>query len=173
MVEGDVVPPTTRTYSNRTIAVNFLARHQAMVRGSATVEIDDLIVSIVIEDQGGFLEELSKAAGVGIDVKYWPQPHRPYLPRDVAKDLRVRLEALCRRSAPPLPPGTLTALSGSVKYLIEVADLLRETLRQSKLEPIHLLAAAVWVESSPAAQMLRDAGITRDSALTAARGEDT
>lgn len=172
MVEGDAVPPTTPAYSNRTIAVHFLARRQAMVRGSATIEIEDLIAAIVVEDQGGLLEELSKAVGVGIDVTNWPLPHRPFLPRDVAKDLRVRLEALCRRTV-PLPQGTATALSGSVKYLLEVADLLRETLRQSKLEPIHLLAATVWVESSPAAQMLRDAGITRDSVLRAARGGDT
>jgi hypothetical protein len=144
-----------------------------MARGSATVEIEDLILSIVIEDQGGFLEELSKTPGVGIDVRYWPQPHRPYPPQDVAKDLCIRMEALCGRSEPLPPPGTAKAVSGGVKYLFDVADLLRETLRQSKLEPIHLLAAAVWVESSPAAQMLRDAGITRDSALTAARGEDT
>ncbi len=172
MVEGDAVPPIKPTYSERTIAVYFLARRQAMVRGSATVEIEDLILGIVVEDQGGLLEELSKPLGVKIDLAHMRLPHRPYLPRDVANDLRVRLEALCRRSA-PLPPGTETALSGSAKYLFEVADLLRETLRQSKLEPIHLLAAAVWVESSSAVQMLRDAGITRDSVVRAARGEDT
>jgi len=169
MVERGAFRAPALAYSNRALAVNFLAHVKARLRGSATAEIEDLILSIIIEDQGGDLEELRKAPGIGVDVGYVPLPHPPFLPPALANDLRARMEAACRRST-PLPPEATRGLSGGVTHIFEVADLLREALQQSKLEPLHLLAAIVCVESSPAAQVLRDAGITRDGVLRAARG---
>lgn len=56
-------------------------------------------------------------------------------------------------------------MSEDVQSAIGVADLLRGALRQRKIEPLHLLAAIVAEESSRAAQMLRETGITRETIL--------
>jgi len=156
--------------STRTGAVNFLAYLRARTRGSGSIEVEDLLVALLIEDQGGFLDAISLVPGVGIDISHLPRPHRPFLPRELANDLLARVEGLCSRSQ-PLPPGADVQRSEGVKRAFAEADLLRDELRQSQVAPLHILAAILGDKSSRGAQALREAGITRQEILGALRGE--
>lgn len=157
-------------YSKRALAVSFLARLKARLRGAGTIETEDLLVALLIEDQGRFMEALSSVPGVGIDVAHVPGPHRPFLPPGLANDLVAQVETLCSHSQ-PLPPATDIPMSEGVKRAFNVAGLLREALQQDAIQPLHLLAAVLGAEPGTAAQVFWDAGVTRESVLQAARGE--
>ena len=179
MRKGPQVPAAPPVYSKRGHQILSLAHFKSRARGSPVIEIEDLLAAFLIEDQGEYVEAKSEicseifSEGMGIDMNYVDLgPRRPFLPSALAHDLLARVEALCSRSE-PLTWRAFKSLSSGAKHAVDVADLLREALRQSEIEPLHLLAAIVGVESSPAGQMLRDAGITRDSVLRAVRGEAT
>jgi ATP-dependent Clp protease ATP-binding subunit ClpA len=166
-VAAAVGPPV---YSKRTMSVHFLARLRARTRGAETVEVEDLLTALIIEDQGRFLEALSSVPGVGVDVSYLPRPHPPALPADLASDLLAQLEELCNRSQ-PLPPDSVIPMSAGASRAVAVAGLLRDALQQSEIEPLHLLAAIVGADPGRGAQVFRDAGITAGRTLEAARAE--
>lgn len=165
------VPITTNSpvYSSRTRNVNYLARLKARMRGSGSIEVEDLLVAWLIEDQGDFLDALSETPGIGIDITQVDlRPHPPALARNLADDLLARVEALCSRSE-PLPPNAAIPMSETVKRIFALADLLREALQQDEITPLHLLATMLEEESSKAVQAFREAGITAKMALEAAK----
>jgi DNA-binding phage protein len=166
MEEGAAVAASAPVYSKRTLNIQFLARQRARMRGSSAIEIEDLLVALLIEDQGDFLDALSEFPGVGIDANYLPGPHLPFLPRALANDLLARVEALCSRSE-PLPRGTVLPMSETVKRIFAVADLLRGALLQPEIEPLHLLGAALTDGSNSAVQVVREAGITSERIVKA------
>ncbi|HEV2416297.1 MAG TPA: Clp protease N-terminal domain-containing protein [Terriglobia bacterium] len=141
------------------------------MRGSGSIEVEDLLVAWLIEDQGDFLDALSETpGGIGIDITQVDlRPHAPALAPSVANDLIARIEALCSRSE-PLPPDAAIPMSKAVKRIFAVADLLREALQQREVEPLHLLAAILEEISDEAVQIVLEAGITREKVLKAIRG---
>ncbi len=151
-------------YSLQARRVIFLARLKAGQRGASAIEIDDLVVALIIEDQGGFAEEISTAH---------PKPaghvalsHHPFLSPDLARDLLTRVEALCER-AQSIPNASDMPISEGVKRAFDESARLRDHLRQPYVEPLHLLAAVLEEESNKAVQILREAGITHESVLKA------
>lgn len=168
--EGTGLGPGPAAWSERAGAVNFLARLTARTRGSRIIEIEDLLVSLLIEDQGGFMDAISTVPGVGIDIARMPQPHQAFLPREIAADLLVRVKALCRRSQ-PLPSESDILTCEGVKRAFAVADLLRKALKQELIDPLHLLAAVVGTEPGITTQMFVDIGINSDEILRVLRGE--
>lgn len=156
-------------YSSRARNVNFLARLKARMRGSGSIEVEDLLVAVLIEGQGDFLDALSETPGISIDITQVDlRPHPPALARNLADDLLARVEALCSRSE-PLPPDAAIPMSETVKRIFALADLLREALQQDEITPLHLLATMLEEESSKAVQAFREAGITAKMALEAAK----
>ncbi len=151
-------------WSRRARQVLFLARLKAQRRGVAAVEVEDLLLSILIEDQGGLRGAASSVPGVNLDAALVDQPHVPLLGHNLAADLVARLEALCARSEGGLSRSALP-MSAPVKRCLRDAELLRSALGQAEVEPAHLLAALVEQGSSTGARMLRDAGITRERVL--------
>ena len=171
VMQGIRVPAGPAAYSKRGRQILSLAHFRSRARGSATIEVEDLLVSFLIEDQGEYAKAKSEIVpgGVAFDMDHVDlRPRRPFVPPAVADDLLARVEALCSRSE-PLDWRAFKSMSEGVKRAFDVADLLREALRQREIEPLHLLAAIVATEASTSAQMFRDAGITTEKVVEAIR----
>lgn len=153
-------------YSQRARDVLYLARLKACRRGSASIETEDFLAALVIEDQGLLPEAV---ASMGIDLPHPRGRHRPFLSRDVANHLLARTEALCGRSE-PLPPGSEVIMSGPVKRVLAAASQLCGERGESELQPLHFLAAISAAEVTASAKILDEAGISRERVLEAIQG---
>jgi hypothetical protein len=150
-------------YSLRAREAVFLARLKAGERGAAEVQTEDLLVGLIIEDQGGQARGpsgLNKPGGGAAKVNY--PPHRPYLPPELASDLLARLQAACAHSL-PVPNQFDLPVADSVQRIFILATSIRHELRLNYVEPLHLLAASLGDESSRGAQIFRGAGITHEA----------
>jgi hypothetical protein len=147
-------------WSRRSRQVLLLARLKAQRRRATAVEVEDLLLSILIEDQGGLRRAASGVPGINLAALV-EEPHVPLLGEDLAASLIAQLEALCGGSeAGPLP--SALPMSAPVKRSLRDADILRGALGHAEIEPAHWLAALVGQGSSAGARMLRDAGITQE-----------
>jgi len=154
-----------RDYSFRAVQVLMIARRKAGERGADALEVEDLLVGLIIEDQGGLMKELfgHPEPPVGsLDVGSRPQ--RSFLPPDLASDLLARVQALCTRSQ-PVPNDSDLPVSDSVQRIFTLAASLRDELEQTYVEPLHLLAAILEDESSRGTKVFREAGITRETVI--------
>ena len=152
-------------FSQRARQVIFIARLKAGQRGAKTIEIEDLIVGFVTEDQGGFYKAFSDLLSQGGPVTAAaPHPERSFLPPDLASDLLARVQTL-RTQAQPIPKQSDLPLSEGAKGILRLANSLRDELKQTYVQPLHLLAAILGDESNRGAEILRQAGITRDQIL--------
>lgn len=154
-------------YSRRARSVIFLARTGAGQRGAGAIEIGDLLMALLSEDQGQTRNRIfgpsatsSPTAGVG------PWPHAPVLASELAKGLQDAVESLLSRSR-PAPKSQEMPVSPAVHRVLETACDLRVELGEDRVQPVHLLAAAVEDGSDACAELFRRAGVTRRSVLHA------
>ena len=111
-------------FSQRARQLIFLARFKAGQRGAAAIEIEDLLVAFIIEDQGEFENAVSSLFPNGKPVvQPGGQPHRPFLPPELASGLLPRVQALCAQSQ-PLPKESDMPLSEDGKAILRLADKL-------------------------------------------------
>ncbi len=161
-----------QNYSRRAQNVVFLARKKAGERGAAAIDIEDLLVALIIEDQGGFYNSIRKvAAPSDAAARVDRGPHHPVLHPDRAAGLLTRLAALLPKSR-PLPPAQELPVSDGVRRVFAAAAALRDELGQRAVEPRHLLAAALG-EPGPAPKLLKDAGVTRQEVVEGISAEPT
>lgn len=152
-------------YSERARQVFFLARWMSGQRGSNMVEMDDLVMALVKEDQGGFAATLS---GIPQFQHFKAPPHKAYLDADLANDLLRKIGAILPRSE-PFPLDAEIPLSGAVKDALGKAGELSSAGKQ--LEPLHLLAAVLSTEEpSKGIGFVREAGITLTKVLEDMKG---
>jgi len=153
--------PEASLYSNRTRNVLFLSRQEAGMHGSRTIEVEHMLIALILEDQGSFLDALFRYDGVGVDMSCLDlRPHQSFLTHERANELLARIEARCSRTQ-PLPKGLYLPMSPGLKRALNEAAILRDQLCQRQIEPSHLLAAIVGDESSWGAGIFRQAGVTR------------
>ncbi|HUI41657.1 MAG TPA: Clp protease N-terminal domain-containing protein [Terriglobia bacterium] len=158
-------------YTMRARQVVMAARLKAGQRGAGAIETDDLLAALVIEDQGDFPKMMFELRGHPISaIRVDPQSHSPFLDPALASSLLARIEALLPRSQ-PVPTAQDMPLSEGVKHAFEAAAALKDELKQTRVGPLHLLAAAVGDEISQGARIFREAGITPGSVLQGIREE--
>lgn len=110
-------------YSERARRIIFLARLQAGARGAETIDIDDLLAALIVEDQNKtpeFLEMLGRGGGRFID----STTHQPFLPPDAASSLLENIQ----RSAPQsdaIPTSADMGLSPALKETLAAASDLK------------------------------------------------
>ena len=156
-------------YSFQAQQVIFLARLKAGERGAGAIDIEDLLAAVLAQDQGAFPQAVSGLpAHRDSEAQVEPTPRHAFLPADLAQNLQARVEALCTRSK-PVSAASDMPMSSRLQHVFAEAAGLRDELEQKEVEPLHLLAAAVGEGSSLAAQVFRDAGITRESVVDALR----
>lgn len=158
------------TFSERGRHVIFATRVKAGERGGDALDIADLLVGLILEDQGMLATAVFPKLGGTTGALYRPSTHTPFFSSTQAQELLASLEKLLPQSQ-PVPTTAEIPISPSLKRAIDSAKALQTSLQHSAVEPLHLLAAALAEESSPGAQLLRDAGVTEEKVLLALRGD--
>jgi len=154
-------------FSPRARQIVFGARFKAGERGATRIEIDDFLVSLLLEDQG-MLERTVFSRLLeeeGTLVNQVPS-HAPFFSSVLAQDLLVKLET----SLPQSQAIALTAevpLSASLKRVFTAAEALQVRLKQNQIEPLHLLAAAMEEQLDQGIKLLQESGITPEKVLQA------
>lgn len=154
-------------FSLRAKRVIFLSRLGAGRRGAPTIEVDDLLAALLIEDQNKGSEAFGETGEAGTIVG--EKPHLPFLPADLATGLLEALQALPRSQ--PIPDSTDMSISAELGTVLTLAIELREKLKSQEVTPMHLLAVLL-ANADRRLQRLRDAGITEEKVLRAIRSED-
>jgi len=86
-------------FSTRARQLVFAARFKAGERGAAVVDTDDLLVGLVLEDQGLLVKALFPDVEENAFVRN-SQPHVPFFSHKFAEDLLTELKKSLPRSEP-------------------------------------------------------------------------
>jgi hypothetical protein len=114
------------SYSIRAKQVLFLARLESGARGAESIDVDDLLAALVIEDQNDIPSTVGRLLGPGT-LMALPQ-HQPFLPAEVAtKRLEGIHESL--RPSQEIPGSVDMPLSLSLREVFATAT---ELARHSK-----------------------------------------
>src|SRR5579872_4418814 len=150
----------------------FAARFKAGQRGANAIEMVDLLFGIVLEDQGKMEELLLNTHGAQDSIRGLHSPsHKPFLPSAAAGDILTGIENLLPRSEPYAHTIEIP-LSPNIERIFDGADDVRNMFHHNKIEPLHLLAAALSQESSQPTNLLREAGITREMVIARLRATE-
>jgi hypothetical protein len=169
-------------FSERARNVTLVSLLEAQQRGTDTVDVNDLILALVIEDQDWDavgLFDLRPPGGVP-----WVTAHKPFLPPKVAVDVLVRMNAILPRST-SLPTTTEMRTSAGYDRVLDAAAMMPSEFRQSNVKinfgrpdrpigmyqavvPLDLLAAALS-EQCEGTKLLQEAGITEENVLQTIR----
>jgi ATP-dependent Clp protease ATP-binding subunit ClpA len=153
-------------FSGRSRIVVFGARLVAGERGSAFIDVEDLLIGLLREDQGTNEAMLSKLARDKEGVRsVSPAPtHKQFFDPTIAGALLSSIE----ESLPHLEPIELWVeipLSGGLARVFEAAEVYRTQFHHDEIQPLHLLAAVFNDEESLAVRELGKTGITQEEAL--------
>jgi hypothetical protein len=166
--------------SRRATKVILEARRKAGERGADSIDVNDLIVALILEDQDPNSLELNeqhptiksfrdrfrrlepKPLGV-LFPRECAIPREPYFPAEVATKLLTKLKANRPKSTRMASTAGI-ATSAEFDRAFEVGERLRNEFHQNKVEPLHILAAALQ-HSCEATRVLQEVGITEDSVL--------
>ena len=155
------------SYSIRAKQVLFLARLESGARGAESIDFDDLLAALVIEDQNEIPSTLGRLLGPG--TRMLSPQHQPFLTAEVATKL---LEGIHESLHPSqgIPHSVDMPLSSSLREAFDAANELAKTLESTEVTPLHLLAV-LMPGSHPRVRILRDLGITDEEVLKAIRKE--
>ncbi len=153
-------------FSDRSKMVIFLTRKDAGRRGSTALELGDLLEAIINEDQG----ELAKRF-VGAVTRSGPicEPD-PFFSAEVASQVLLGLHNILPRHE-PITDSVDMAMSSSLERILNAATTLAGELQHSQVQPLHLVAAILAEESSEPADILKEAGISREAVIQALRSQ--
>jgi ATP-dependent Clp protease ATP-binding subunit ClpC len=154
-------------YSERARQILFVARIESGARGAEMLDVDDLLVSLIMEDQGIRPQAMLKHSS---DSSQPFEPHTAFLPAEVAVRLLAEIrDALPRRQS--IPTSADMPISPSLSLVLGVANDLQQKSQSKQVTPLHLLAA-VLAGSTKGVLSLREAGITQETVIDAIRKED-
>jgi hypothetical protein len=151
------------SFSLRSTRIVFAARIKAGERGAGTIDIDDLLVGLVLEDQGlekGLFGNLQE--GTVHFVNQAPL-HAPFFSPEIANDFLAKIEGILPTSA-PVGTSKEIPLSSAAVHAFNSAEEMQTRFRHSQIEPLHLLAALL-AEESQGVMLLHDSGITQEKVL--------
>ncbi len=160
-------------YSERAGRVVFLSRKIAGRRGVAEIGLEDLIESLVVEDQGDFAKVLSEGMATGLAAQ-WVAKHQPFFTVETAAAIHRGLEPMLASKDEALADSVDMPLTTAAKAVLEGAQKLSEDLHQNSgisahIGPLHLVAATLADESSEVAIVLKQAGVGREAVIEAIR----
>jgi Clp amino terminal domain, pathogenicity island component len=157
-------------FSKRARQIVFAARLRAGERGAKTIDTDDLLVGLVLEDQGTLEKTVFSAMfeGQGMPVNR-AQSHVPFLSVTVAQHLLANLEKGLLRSQ-RIALTTEVPLSLALEQVFSSAKDVRTRFRHNQIEPLHLLAAILAEGSGQGVKLLQDSGVTHEKVLRTLSG---
>ena len=166
-------PEMFDTFSQRARQAVFAARWRTGQRGADEMCVEDLVVGLIIEDQGMieslFLEIHREHRLQSIlPVK----AHISFFPSGLAAQILTRIEELLPHSKPVSASRELP-ISSDLKLAFEAAKNFQRKFQQRHIAPLYLLAAALAREQSPAVNVLRQAVVTQEKVLETLGSEAT
>jgi ATP-dependent Clp protease ATP-binding subunit ClpA len=152
-------------FSDRSKMILFLTRMDAGRRGATALEPGDLLEAIINEDQG----ELSKRF-VGSVTRSGPiREPVPFFSAEVAAKVLLKLHNVLPQHEPSADSVDIP-MSSTLEHILNVATTLAGQLQHNEVQPLHLVAAILAEQSSGPAEILKEAGISRDAVIQALRG---
>ena len=155
-------------FSERSKIVIFLTRKDAGRRGATALEPGDLLEAIINEDQG----ELAKRFAGAVTQSGPIREPQPFFSADVASKALLRLRTILPQHEPVAVSVDMT-MSPSLQHILNAATTLAGELHHSQVQPLHLVAAILAEESSGPAEILKEAGISREAVIQALRSQLT
>ena len=153
-------------YSERARQIIFVARVEAGARGAEMIDVDDLLASLIMEDQGIPSQAMLKL----MNAPDPSEPHVPFLPSEVAARVLAGVQdTLPRRQS--IPTSADMSISPALSLVLAVANDLQQRFQRKQVTPLHLLAA-VLAGSTKGVLSLRDTGITPETVIDAIRKEE-
>ena len=153
-------------FSDRSRIIIFLSRKDAGSRGAAALEPGDLLQAIINEDQG----ELAKRFA-GHVIQSGPiQPPQPFFSADVASKVLFRLHSILPQQE-PVEDSVDMPMSPKLEHTFHTATTLAQELHHPQVQPLHLVAAILDEPCSEAAEILGEAGITKEGIMQALRSQ--
>jgi ATP-dependent Clp protease ATP-binding subunit ClpA len=162
------------SFSTRARRAIFAARVDAGNRGADYMDANSLVIGLINEDQDPrsldlneedpAVKEISKsgAKAVLIPPQHWKQ-RESFLSPAIAADVMSKLNGVLVHSK-SVSKSVEIPTSPSFQRAIEVANTLQNDFHHPKVEPLHLLAAALR-ESCEASSLLNEAGITEEMVI--------
>jgi hypothetical protein len=158
------------SFSMRAIQVVAGARFKAGQRGATTIDVGDLLLGLIIEDQGmmgGLLSNVPTEEQV--PTRVFPSPsHNPFFPPEIAGQLLTKIENILPQSE-PIAQTIEVPLSPELERAFERAKDLQNNFHHEQIKPLHLLAAVLTGESSQYVQLLHEVAITKEQVLKVLR----
>ena len=157
-------------YSNRARQIIFLARVESGARGAETINVEDFLVSLIMEDQNIRSQALLKLMGVPDPSPLPFEPYVAFLPSAVAARVIEEIQDASPRR-PSISTSADMSISPALGQVLTVASDLQQKFQSKQVTHLHLLAA-VLAGSTKGVLSLRDAGITKETVIDAIRKED-
>ena len=157
-------------YSERARQILFLARVESGARGAEMLDVDDLLVSLIMEDQGIRSQALLELMHASDPSQLPFEPHTAFLPAEGA----ARVIEEIQHASPHRQAISVSAdmsISPALSIVLGVANDLQQKFQSKQVTPLHLLAA-VLSGSTIGVLSLRDAGITQETVIDAIRKEE-
>jgi ATP-dependent Clp protease ATP-binding subunit ClpA len=157
------------SFSMRARQVVFVARFKAGERGARTIEVDDLLAALVLEDQGMSEKIFSSSLGDGGTFVNRAPSHLPFFSPETAEHLLARIKDILPHSD-SLGLTEEIPLSPALENIFGSAIAIQTQFQRSQIEPLLLLAAIVTQPSSELTELLNEFGTTQESVLAKLRG---
>ena len=154
-------------YSVRAMRVLFLARMKAGRQGAATIETKHLLEALVLEDHQGELDKLLPG-GRWSGIESAIGPKRAFFSTDEAAAILSGLKG-SSVSAAAISNSVDMSLGEEAKVILSSALELADELRDSEVQPLHLLAATLAKGTGDETRVLASAGVSRDRVLAVIR----
>ncbi len=148
-------------FSARAMQALFAARLKAGQRGASAMEVADLLLGLIMEDQGTIGGLLPDTHG---RKEFIPLPipsHSPFFSSEAAGMLLAKIEAQILPAA-PIPHTKDVPLSPELERTFDRARDVQNMFHHEQIGPLHLLAAVLAEESSQQTKLLQDVGITKE-----------
>jgi ATP-dependent Clp protease ATP-binding subunit ClpA len=153
-------------FSIRARQVVFAARFKAGERGANSIEVEDLLLGLILEDQGMLGDSLFPGEDIFPNEA---SSHVPIFPQEVAKNLVTRITTLFPR-ATPVDLSTEIPLSTAAERTFDSSKTFQAQFLHSEIEPLHLWAAILKEKSSPCAKLLQEFEFTAQQVLERLKG---
>ena len=134
------------------------------------LDVDDLLVSLIMEDQGIRSQALSKLMHSSDPSQLPFEPHTAFLSAEVAARVIEEIQNASPRRQPTSTSADVS-ISPALSLVLGVANDLQQKFQSKQVTPMHLLAA-VLAGSTKGVLSLRDAGFTQETVIDAIRKEE-
>ena len=150
------------TFSDRSKMIVFLTRMDSGRRGAKAIEPGDLLEAIINEDQG----ELAKRFADGFTESGPIHATEPFFSAELASKVLLRLHNLLPQHE-PVADSLNMPMSSGLQHIMEAATTLARELQHNQVQPLHLVAAILAEETSEPAEILKEAGVSRQAIIQA------